>query len=99
MIDHTGSHDFLRYISKEMIPNDLNYWDCLPGGNSPGIFLQAIYWINVGIKILHHHCKSVPLGRSALLRFPVQVSEVFESAEVEMAIETGPVWIEEGACE
>ena len=29
----------------------------------------------------------------------MQVSEVFESAEVEMAIETGPVWIEEGACE
>ena len=29
----------------------------------------------------------------------MRVSEVFESAKVEMAIETGPVWIEEGAWE
>ena len=29
----------------------------------------------------------------------MQVSEVFESAEAEMAIETGPVWIEEGTYE
>ena len=71
---------------------------CL-GAIAQGFFCQAIYWINVGIKILCHRCKSVPLGRSALLRFPVRVSEVFESAEAEMAIETGPVWIEEGAWE
>ena len=99
MIDHTGSYDILRYITKEMIPNDLHYWDDLPRGNSPGIFCQAIYQINIGIKILHHHCKSVPLGRSALLRFTVQVSEVFEFAEAETVIETGPVWIEEEAWE
>ena len=41
VIDHTGGHDFLRYISKEMIPNDLNHWDGLHGGNSPVILLPS----------------------------------------------------------
>ena len=42
LIDDTVSHNFLRYVTEEVVPYDLYHWEALPGGYCPGVSLLSM---------------------------------------------------------